>query len=218
MDRRAFLGRTVCAVAAGGGLIFAGCRGTSATVMKDNKTDMVGNCAAGAETFKPLIDECVCKLLGKESSRMPTTPGGQPVVKRICFVGLQNQSSEELGDFKAQIVEIIDTRINNSGTFVPISQHFVDAGLRAARVRPEDLFVPANQKAFQGIMEQQNSPFDYLLFAKLTSGTTRSGSDFQRDYRLSLELVDLRSGISTKEEAHLRKGYANSLMGKIKNG
>ena len=53
------------------------------------------------------------------------------------------------------------------------------------------------------------------IFATLSSGTTRSGSDYQRDYILTLELVDIRSGAPDKEMAHLRKGYANSMMGKL---
>ncbi len=55
MDRRRFL---VCA----GGLSawlagLAGCRGHQVgEVMKDNKKDLSGSHAAGAETFKPLVD------------------------------------------------------------------------------------------------------------------------------------------------------------------
>jgi hypothetical protein len=67
-------------------------------------------------------------------------------------------------------------------------------------------------------MEQANQPFDYLLFARITSGTTRSNSkDYQRDYLLTLELVDMHTAKSIKEEAELRKGYHKSKLGKIKH-
>ena len=60
------------------------------------------------------------------------------------------------------------------------------------------------RKIFQG------QPFDYLLFAKLTSGTTRENHDYQRDYELTLELVDIRSGEQDKQSAMLSKGYHHS--------
>jgi hypothetical protein len=59
-------------------------------------------------------------------------------------------------------------------------------------------------------MEQQGQPFDYLLFAKLTSGTTRENRDYQRDYLLTLELVDVSSGEQDKQMASLSKGYHHS--------
>ena len=129
---------------------------------------------------------------------------------RICFVGLENKSSEELGDFKEQIIEIIDTRINTSQVFVQISRKYAEAGLREARLRPDELFVPANQRRFLAIMEAQGKPFDYLLFATVTSGTTRANDTTQKDYLLTLELVDIQTGTPDKESASIRKGYHKS--------
>ena len=63
---------------------------------------------------------------------------------------------------------------------------------------------------FVGLMEQQGQPFDYLLFAKLTSGTTRENRDYQRDYDLTLELVNIHSGEQDKQSATLSKGYYHS--------
>jgi hypothetical protein len=59
-------------------------------------------------------------------------------------------------------------------------------------------------------MAQQGQPFEYLLFAKLTSGTTRENRDYQRDYELTLELVDIRTGEQDKQSAMLSKGYHHS--------
>src|SRR5690349_15658558 len=42
----------------------SGCRSRqTAQVMKPGETDMVGSHGAGAETYKPLVDEAVAKLL-----------------------------------------------------------------------------------------------------------------------------------------------------------
>jgi hypothetical protein len=206
MDRRRFF-------AAGCGTFLAaqvGCRGTqTGEVMTGNQKDAVGSHAAGAETYKPLIDEALGKLLARQSAAVHPVghPGAVPAAKRICFVGLENKSSEELGDFKAQIVEIIDTKINTSGAFEQVSRRFTNAGLEKLRLRPDELFLPENQHKFLAVMQAQNAPFDYLLFAAVTSGTTRDNDRTQKDYLLTLELVDVQTGRPDKESASLRKGY-----------
>lgn len=207
MDRRRFLGSMGTSFVATATTALLGCRGQQVgEVMKDNKKDLVGSHAAGAETYKPLIDEALGKLLARQDAGLqPATAPTAP--KRVCFVGLENKSSEELGDFKDQIVEIIDTRINTSQTFVQISRKFVEAGLREARIRPDELFVPAKQRQFLAAMEAQGAPCDYLLFANVTSGTTRSNDVSQKDYLLTLELVNIQTGVPDKESASIRKGY-----------
>ncbi len=221
MDRRRFL---VSSFALGASALLSGCRGRQiAHVLKPNENDMVGSHTAGASTWKPLVAESVGKLLGRHcqtivpvgGSDIPIAPGG---LKRICFVGVENASAEEIGDFKEQIFEAIDTSISQSGTYSSISRRFVEAGLRQTRLHPDDLFLPANRAAFAGALEQMDAPFDYMLFAKITSGTTvNNGKDYQRDYMLTLEMVDVRSGEFDKESATLRKGYHKSVIGKVRN-
>ena len=212
MDRRRFFGLTGTSLAGFTAATLLGCRGQQVgEVMKDNKKDLVGNTAAGAETFKPLIEEAVGKLLARQSAGLQPASVPAPAPKRICFVGLKNKSSEELFDFKDQIVEIIDTRINTSQVFAQISREFFVAGLREAQLQPDDLFVPTKQRQFIKVMESQGSPIDYLLFASLTSGTTRSTNDnTQKDYLLTLELVNIQTGTPDKESASIRKGYRKS--------
>ncbi|HZN35632.1 MAG TPA: twin-arginine translocation signal domain-containing protein [Pirellulaceae bacterium] len=215
MLRRNFL-RAATAAAGCAGLGLAGCRGTQyARVIKPGEQAMVGSHAAGQETFTPLIDEAVGQLLARHDHspyrQVSTGPEPLPPPKlRVCFVGVENCTAEEIGDFKAQIYERIDTRLLQCGTVAPISRRFVDAALVQTRLRPEQLFVPENMRMFVGLLEQQGQPFDYLLFAKLTSGTTRENRDYQRDYDLTLELVDIRTGEQDKQTATLSKGYHHS--------
>jgi Peptidoglycan-synthase activator LpoB len=177
---------------------------------------MIGSHQAGQETFRPLVDEAVTKLVAGHAippqTRMVSAgPEVLPPPKiRVCFVGVENKTSEEIGDFKEQIFECIDTRLLECGTCAPISRRYVEAGLRELRLRPDQLFVPDNLHMFAGLMAQQGQPFDYLLFAKLTSGTTRANADYQRDYELTLELVDIRTGEQDKQSAMLSKGYHHS--------
>ncbi|MCA8988236.1 MAG: penicillin-binding protein activator LpoB [Planctomycetaceae bacterium] len=221
MDRRSFV-LSVAGLTATS--IISGCKGRQvAHVLDDHDPDMVGSHTAGAETWKPLIDESVGKLLGRQMHQIQTVshqgdPGAVSCVKHVCFLGVENKSIEEVGDFKEQIYEQIDAMVNSSETFRMISRRFVEAGLREAHIAPSDLFVPANQRMFAAVMEQMQQPFDYLLFAKITSGTTSSNkNDYQRDYLLTLEMVNLYDGSYDKESATIRKGYHKSALGKLKH-
>jgi len=217
MRRRGFL--QLSSLAALSGLVtLAGCRHTQyAHVLKDNDQDLVGSHAAGAETYKPLIDESVAKLLGRACEPSDIQPAGMSIGerRRICFVGGENCTAEESGDFKEQIFELIDTKINESHQYHQVNRRYVDAGLKQLRLRPDELFVKENQRNFQAVMEEMKQPFDYLLYAKLTSGTTRQNSDYQRDYLLTLELVNIHDGEYFKEDARLRKGYHKTWLGKV---
>ncbi len=233
VNRRHFLqqlatGAAGLAVGAG----WAGCRGHQVGhVLNDNQSDMVGSHQAGAETFNPLVDDAVGQLLGRHMTvvqpashpvandpRFETLPPGIVAPQRICFVGVENKSAEDLGDFKEQIYQQIDTRIVQSQQFRPISRRFVEAGLRETRLLPDELFLPRNRELFAAALEQQGQPFDYLLYATLTTGTTQKNQrDYQRDYLLTMEMIDIRSGDYDKQTAEVRKGYHRSKIGKALN-
>lgn len=226
MHRRQFLSQLV--LISGTAAVTSGCRGRQvAHVLKGDDADMVGSHDAGAETWKPLVAEATCKLLGRQLTDLQQVVHEHPdgsrgldfdhVRKRICFVGVENKSAEELGDYREQLYEQIDTIINESKTFAVINRRFVEAGLRQCALRPDDLLVPNNRRNFVAAMEKSEQPFDYLLFAKITSGTTVNNGDYQRDYVLTLELVNVDSGDFDKESAELRKGYHKSKLSKLRN-
>ena len=202
-------------------LVGSGCRGYQyGHVVKSDAPDMVGSHAAGSEVYKPLIEESVAKLLaGCEVS--PATaafgPDGLPLPRRVCFIGVENKSAEELGDFKEQIYQLIDTEINRAGSFAAISRRMVDAALHETRLRPDSLLVPGNMQLFTAVLQRDGQPVDYLLYATLTSGTTQRNESSQRDYLLTLEMVDTRTGAYVKEDATIRKGYHRSPFGKLAN-
>lgn len=209
MDRRRFLTLGVTLA----GVTLAGCRGNQfAAVRKPDQPDMVGSHNAGAETFKPLVEQAVGELLARHSPQVTPVAVGvlPPPRKRICFVAVENKSSEEIGDFKEQIYQVIDLHIVQSQAFEPVNKRFVDAGLGQTRLRPDQLFIPENMRSFTASLEQQGQPFDHLLYATITSGTTRENKDYQRDYILTLEMVDVRTGQYDKQAATLSKGYYHS--------
>jgi hypothetical protein len=209
MLRRQFLGLSAASVLAASAF---GCRNKQfARVVKPGEDQMVGSHAAGAETYKPLIDESVSKLLGNCSHGVqPAGYDGSipPGERRICFISVENKTAEEIGDFKEQIYQLIDSRISEArGTFTLINRRAVDAALRDTRLRPDDLLTQQKMRIFSAHLEQEGQPFDYMLWAVLTSGTTRENKDYQRDYLLTLELVDVQTMQQFKESATLSKGY-----------
>jgi hypothetical protein len=197
----------------------AGCRSRFAHVLSPGQKDMVGTSAAGAETYKPLIDEAVAKLLARNMPQLQTVSHEQLPVPpcRICFVAVENKSAEELGDFKDQIYQLIDTRIVESDVFQPVSKRYVDAALQETRLRPDQLFQPQNMQIFSQSLQQLGQPFDYLLYATITSGTTSANHDYQRDYLLTMDLVNVNTGDYDKQSASLRKGYHHTRLGKLRH-
>ena len=206
-----------------GVLILNGCRGKQyAKVVQPGDSQMTGSHAAGAETFKPLVEEATSALLARHAAGPPqvtqVSAGPEPVARppmRICFVAVENKSAEEIGDFKDQIYQCIDTRIVESHVFQPVNKRFVDAGLEQTRLRPDQLFIPQNMRAFVQILEQQGQPFDFLLYATLTSGTTRQNQNYQRDYLLTMEMINVRTGEYDKQSATLTKGYHQTRLGRL---
>jgi hypothetical protein len=218
MDRRCFLRLSALGLA----VIGSGCRGKQfARVSQPGDADMVASHQAGAETFKPLTEEAVAKLLGRhcqpfqQASYVGAPEQIPPPGMRVCFVGVENKSAEEIGDFKEQLYQIIDTKILESGTFQAVSKRYVDAALRETRLRPDSLFIPQNMRTFTGFLEQQGQPFDFLLYATITSGTTRENHEYQRDYLLTLEMINVHNGQYDKQSASLSKTYHKSRLGRV---
>ena len=210
------------------GISFTGCAARQyGHLLSSNDKDLVGSHAAGAATWNPLVDESVAKLLGR--CPPPVQPVGFQtdslsldgvVVERtaspasVCFVGIENKSAEELGDFREQLFERIDSQINSLSDFRSISRRMVRQALEETRLRPDSLFLPDNRQVFTSVLGRQGSPVDYLLFATVTSGTTDRNKSSQRDYVLTLEMVNIHTGDFLKESAKIRKGYSKTRAGK----
>jgi hypothetical protein len=206
-----------------GGYFFAacGCRGYQhGHLLSTNDKNIVGSHEAGSEVFDPLVDETVAKLLVRQEQAWPECqvgPDGMPMKKSICFVCVENKMAEDIGDFKDQLYQQIDSRILESNAFQPISRRMVDAALHETRLRPDSLMVPDNMRLFTAVLDRSGAPVDYLLYATLTSGTTKRNSSTQRDYLLTLEMVNVHNGQYDKQSSEIRKGYHKTAMGQYWN-
>lgn len=199
---------------------FFGCRGTQARVMHNGEASKVGSNQAGAEVYTPMVKHGLDKLFARTAAqpvRMVAYDNGMvaPARRKVCFIGLENRSMEELGDFRDHIKMAIQRGISQAEQFEIVSDRAVEAGMRELRLRPDDLFIPENRRMFTEVMSQGTDPVDYLLFATLTSGTTVDNKDMQRDYELTFELIDTRSFTPIIESMPIRKEYSNSAKGKL---
>ena len=207
----------------------SGCAHQYGHILASDDRDMVGSHAAGAATWNPLVDEAVAKLLGRcppaiqqvtfDSDQIPldTMTIGSALASgpaTVCFLGIENKSAEEMIDFKDQLYERIDGQINAAGTFRGMSRRMVDAALHETGMRPDSLFLPANRSVFAAVLGRQGTPVDYLLYATVTTGTTDRNKSGQRDYVLTMEMVNLHTGEFLKESAEIRKGYHKTRAGK----
>ena len=98
-----------------------------------------------------------------------------------------------------------------------ISRRYIEAAMAELRCSPESLVLPEKQRQLQQVLERDAQLVDYLLFAKITSGTTNSNGDYQRNYNLTLELLNIHTGESLLEEATIRKGYHKSAFGSLRH-
>jgi len=185
-------------------LVLGACKSApEGRILGSEEEDFVGSRTAGSATYDRLIEESVDKLLARRSA----SNEGPPI--RVAYLGVENKSAEELGDFREQIYELIDTSIENSQRYRTISRRFVEEALRATGLRPSNLFLPANRRRFASVLEAEGNPVEYLLFSTITSGTTQGDGVRQRNYMLTLELVDAVTGDNDKESARIRKAYTN---------
>ncbi|MDR1383989.1 MAG: penicillin-binding protein activator LpoB [Planctomycetaceae bacterium] len=196
---------------------FCGCNTQKGRIMNVNESDRVGSHKAGSEVFRPIVCETTQKLLGKAASQPVAFQENDGFQKRrVCFVSLENKTNEELGDFKEQLFEIIDTQISESDVFTTVSPRAIEGAMRTAGFRAEQLFLPENMAAFSAAMQKGGEPFEYMLFAKLTSGTTADNRNSQKDYMLTLEMVNVHSPEDRlKESTMIRKEYNRTLTAKL---
>jgi hypothetical protein len=178
------------------------CGGPSGRVKTADEQDLTGSTRAGAETFNVLIQDSVDNLLQKPSAQKPAADR-----LKIAFLGVENPGIEELIDWRDTIRQRIDEAVNRSGRYRNISDRFVKAALTETGLRADDLYLPEKRRRFLKVLEANGNPVDFLMYASLNTGTTTAGRETQRDYLLTLELVDVESGEAEKVNAVVRKEY-----------
>ena len=184
--------------------LMLGCEGSpKGRVKSGDEGDLVGSKTAGAETYNVLIEEATRKLLTAEAARFPE--GG---VRTICFVGIDNEGAEELGDIRASTNKIIETVIFQAKRYNMISQDYVTHVLQVNGMAARDLHLEAGLQKFLSVLRKEGKVPDYMLWATYTTLSTTGEKERQRDYLLTLKLDNAASGeLVSMETARVRKAY-----------
>lgn len=183
------------------GALILSCGGPSGRIKADDEADLVGADRAGSAAYHEVIAEGVERLLQSHSA---TTKGER---WSLACLGFENAGLEELVDWEEQLYELITGAVTRSGRYKVVSRRFLEAGMKEASVRQDELFLPKHQRSLAAALERANQPVQLFLFPKLTTGTTRAGNKKQRDYLLTLELVEVETGWSDKFVGKVSKEY-----------
>jgi hypothetical protein len=182
-----------------------GCTGPSARMKTDDEGTLVDVHKGGTETYKELIRKGVTQLL--EEHRLTLAGGAERPL--VAFVGVENRSSEELGEFKPAMNNEITTALVNSRYYQMISMRAVDAARRESNLRDvADLSVGRPREAFLAVLNKDGHPPQYLLFGECTTMSSSGIGERERTYQLTLQMMDSSSGIvQTQKLVEVRKAY-----------
>jgi hypothetical protein len=185
--------------------LLAACGQPKGRVKEGDEGDLVGSRTAGAETYNRLIADATRKLL--ESAANKQSGRGNDILK-IAFVGIENRGSEELGDIREATNQEIETVIFQAKRYDMIAQRYVSHALKTLGMQAEDIFLKNGREDFVGVLRQEGQTPDFLMWAVYTTQSTSGEKERQRDYLLTLELIDAASGrIVEREMAKVRKAY-----------
>ena len=191
-----------------------GCASQKGQLLDADDPMRIGSHQAGSEIFDPATENAVRGLLARVENSTEINTG---TPRRICFVGVENASAEEMGDIKQDLNEMIRTQITQSPCFETIDSRAIASGLRQTNLRGDDLLLPENRAKFNDALGGMGKAFDYILFAKVTTATTRDNADSQVKYSLTLDLVDVQSGATAaRESVALRKNYNRTAGAKLR--
>jgi hypothetical protein len=185
----------------------AGCQGPSARVKTADEGTLVDVSRGGTETYEKLVYDGVTALLSEHRLTLANA-AEKPLV---AFVGVENRSSEELGEFRASMNNEITTALVDSRYYSMISMRAVDAAKRESNIRSvDDLTVARPREAFMGVLNRDGKPPQYLLFGECTTKTSRGNAEKERTYELTLQLMDSSSGIiQSQKMVKVRKAYTD---------
>lgn len=172
-----------------GGLSLVSCASEEAWLKSESDRDVIDSKRGGIQTYDTAVADAVGQLLEEHSGRI------QASELWVAFVGIENKSSEELGEFREAVYENIDTALVNSENYRNVSRRYIETALREiGNPRIEDMFLPRVRASFVEAMGELGAVPDFLMFAKVTTKTSQDKKLKERVYQLTLEMVDAQSG------------------------
>jgi hypothetical protein len=192
-------------VALAASFLAAGCAGPSARVKSGDEGDLVDVRRGCTETYKELIRKGVLEILTAHRSKL----GGAAEKPVVAFVGVDNKSSEELGEFRAAMDNEIETALVESDLYSMVSMEAVKAAKSEANIgNISQLTVGRTREAFMAVLNKDGHPPQYILFGQVTTMTSSGNEARERTYQLKLQMMDSSSGIiQSQKMVEMRKEY-----------
>lgn len=143
--------------------------------------------------FRGAVEDTVQKLQLRERAE------GRYLVVQL---GVDVDSAQDLGPEKyAYLQDWLGSDLYETGMFEIISTKFVNTAFNELGISDfEKLQLPSYRRQFLDLLEGLGAAPDYLIFPRITSITSKNSnrlrSTRQVTYRISLTLVDARSGVT----------------------
>lgn len=160
----------------------------------------VDSSRGGTAVYDEILADTLEDLLSAHRTQVNVqNPGGY----LIAFVGIDTKGAEDLRDQKPALYDKAEEVIVNSGLYRMISMRFVDRAMEEASLRgADDLFIERNRESFLANLSQEGLSPDYMMWGVMTTQSSRISKKVREvRYRLSMEMIDSRSGLTVAKKS-----------------
>ena len=207
-------------------LYSSGCGLQKGKIVSSDAPNRIGSHKAGSEVYEPVAEAAFAGLIAELDQVSSTVEddaqfevGGEKNKKRlkVCFAGVENSGGEDMGDLRENLNETIRSLISQSERFEIVDERMMAALLRKSGMRLDDLLVSDKFTVFLENSDKETDWIDYILFAKVTTATTKDNSDSEVHYSLNMDLVDVHTGASIRHTEQIKKHYNRFVKAKFQD-
>lgn len=154
----------------------------------------------GTAVYDEIMGDTLEKLLARHRGQVNIQ---NPAGFLVAFVGIDTKGAEDLRDHKPALYDKAEETMLNSGNYRMISMRFVDRAMQEASLRTaDDLFIERNRTSFLANLSTEGLSPDYLMWGVMTTQSSKVSKKYREvRYRLSLEMIDSRSGLTVAKES-----------------
>lgn len=177
-----------------------GCSTPRGRIKDDGEPLGVDESRGGTAVYDEIMGDTLEKLLARHRGQVNVqNPGGF----LVAFVGIDTKGAEDLRDHKPALYDIAEETMVNSGNYRMVSMRFVDRAMQEANLRgADDLFIERNREAFLSNLSQEGLSPDYLMWGEMTTQSSKVSKKLREvRYRLSIDMIDSRSGLTVAKES-----------------
>lgn len=187
-------------------VVATSCEAPKARVKADGEDRIVDERGAGFAVFDKNASETSREMMDWYTDQVLS--GNARTGLNIAFAGVDNQTGEGIGTWRADVTQVLQNVIADYQGFTLISGRYVEAGMTEANMRrSEDFFVPSKKRKFLEVMERGDNPVAAMVWCTLTQANASGGDLRESRYRMTLELVDVGTGTQKSFQSTVSKEY-----------